>query len=452
MKVKGKVWIVGGLLVAFLMAIPSSALAASPPDRPEGHRRVVRGEVIAVTPPTLVVQTGDGPVVVTTGERTRFRVPGVEDPSLEDVQVGNRVVCVGWRGEEDFHAAVVAVVNLEGRLDRIGGQVLSVDGNDIRAGTPAGESVLIRTDDETIFRIPGVEDPGPDDIEVGSLIGAVGKWEEDGVFHASVVVVPRAAERKGRVTGEVVGIEGTTLVLQTQGGRQVRLLTDGETTFHVPGVEEAMLSDVHVGDRVTAEVTLREGVPYAARVAVWPLQPARLTGEVAAIEGRTIVLDTPHGQVQVLTDGSTVFRIPGLENPSLEDVRVGDQIGCGGVWEDEGTFHASLVVVRRGRPGAGRTGVVRGRVLSVGSDRLTVGTPRGPVTVIVGEETTIRVPGVETPSLADIHPGDVVGARGQWNEDGSLQADGIAVLGGGEKPPRSPASPKARPEDREVAW
>ncbi|HHS98595.1 MAG TPA: hypothetical protein ENK08_12020 [Chloroflexi bacterium] len=433
MGAKGKVWIAGLLLALFLLTLPATAFAAAQPDPPDRHRRAVRGEVTAVTPPTLVVQTTTGPVVVTTDENTRFRIPGVENPSLEDIQVGDHVVCIlRWR-EQGTVAALVAVVNPDRQGERVGGQVLSVEGSDITIHTFGGETVVVHTDSETRFRIPGVEDPGPDDIEVGSLIGAVGERGEDGVFRARLVVVPRTAARRGRVTGEVMGIEGTTLVLQTKGGREVRLLTDEETVFHVPGVETPSLEDVHVGNRVTAEVVLREGVLYAAQVIVWPHQPARLRGKVTAIEGRSLLLETPYGQVRVLTDDSTMFRIPGVENPSLDDVRVGDHVGCGGEWKNEKTFHASVVVVQRDRPAAGQPGVVRGRALAVDGDRLTVGTARGPVTVVTGQGTTIHVPGVESPSLADIQTGDRVTARGQWNEDGSLQAEEIAVMGTREK-------------------
>ena len=439
---KGKIWI-AGILVVLLLSIPTAVFAAGWSKRSEGHRWVVRGEVIAIAPPALTVQTTDGPIVVTTGESTRFRIRGVDDPSLEDVQVGDQVICVGRRSVDGFHAFVV-VVKSETSPILIAGQVISVEGNGITIDTPTGGSVLIRTDAETRFRLPGVEEPGPDDIEIGSLIGAAGRWEEEGVFHASFVFVPRMVERRGRVTGEVVGIEGDTLTIRTSGGRQARLFTDEATAIHALGIEEATLADVHIGDRVTAEVRLEEGKPYAEQVVVWPRQPARLGGEVAATEGTTIVLETPHGTVRVLTDGSTLFRAPGIEEPTFSDIQVGDRIGCDGEWEDEATFHALLVAVRRGEAVPGRRGAIRGRALSVGTDRLTVGTSRGPVTVIVDEETAIRVPGIEAPTLADIRPGEVVRARGQWNEDGSLQAAEVAVLGGEGKPPHGSAGPKGR--------
>jgi len=346
-------WMIGLLLIVLLVGTTGTAAAAGKTDQPNWQGKAIRGEVIAVAPPTLTVQTPGGPVVVVTGEGTRFRVPGVGNATLSDIEVGDYVVCLGRRGAGVFRAGVVAVVEPEARFDRVGGQVVSVDGSDITINTLSGESVVIHTDADTVFRIPGIEDPGPDDIEVGSVIGAAGRRGEDGVFYASLVVVPRKAQRQGRVNGEVAGIEGTTLIFQTRGGRQVRLLTDEATAFHVPGVENPSLDDVHVGDRVTVQVQMREGVLYAAVVVVWPERPARLAGEVTAVEGSTLTLETPRGTVRVLTDSSTIFRVRGVENASLDDVRVGDRVVCGGTWEDEGAFRASVVVVPRGRTGHG---------------------------------------------------------------------------------------------------
>ena len=65
-------------------------------------------------------------------------------------------------------------------------------------------------------------------------------------------------------------------------------------------------------------------------------------------------------------------------------------------------------------------------------DHLVVGTPRGSVTVLVDDETQFRVAGVKAAGLDDIDEGIMVGARGKWNEDGSLQATGVAVLGENE--------------------
>ena len=438
---KGKRFILMAFLAVALLlgSVPAVSAAEGTPPQAEGRGRAIRGQVTAITGRTLTVRTTGEEVRVVTEEHTVFRVPGVENASIDDISVGDKIIALGrWSGPT-FHARVVAVIPAEHQRARVGGQVAAIDGRDITVNTRSGERVVVRTDGDTAFRIPGVEEPGLDDIHVGDLVGAVGTWNEDGSLQAAVVVVPRQAERRGRLVGEAAAIEGTTLTLTTRGGRQIVLTTDEGTAFHVPGVEHATLSDVQVGDRVAAEVETREGALYAWTVAVFPQQAARVAGQVSAIEGTTLVVETKHGPVQVLTDASTLFRIPGVENPSLEDVHVGDGVVCGGQWEGETTFQALAVLVPRGGQGPGRPGTIRGRATQVGSDQLTVGTAQGPVTVLVGEGTVIRVEGVENPSLADIGVGDPVGVRGQWNEDGTLQAEGIAVLRQRNRDRQSPA-------------
>ncbi|MEJ2210392.1 MAG: hypothetical protein P8129_15345, partial [Anaerolineae bacterium] len=60
-------------------------------------QRGLRGEVTAIDleAGTLTVETARGPVTVVTADETRYRLPGVEDPGLDDVQVGDRIVAAG---------------------------------------------------------------------------------------------------------------------------------------------------------------------------------------------------------------------------------------------------------------------------------------------------------------------------------------------------------------------
>lgn len=239
----------------------------------------------------------------------------------------------------------------------------------------------------------------------------------------------RPSPRRGRLRGEVLAVEGDTFTLRTARDRELTVLTDETTEFRVPGVEDPTIVDLEVGDKVAGEgVIEQDGTARATLVVVLPEQVARLAGEVAAIERTTLVLNTPGGQVDVLTDADTVLRIPGVEDPSLEDIKVGDKISAVGTWEDETTFHAIGVAVGGRREG--QRGVVRGRVVSVGDDSLVVGSPRGPVTVLVDGETQFRVPGVEEPGLDDVETGALVAVRGTWNEGGTLRALGVAVLNG----------------------
>ncbi len=434
------------VIVGMLLAPASVALAAEEnPPQPQGRGSGIRGEVTAVAGHTLTVRTARGEALVVTGEGTIFRVPGVEEPSIEDIVVGDRVAALGQRVGRVFRARLVAVIDPDARPGRVGGQVTAVEGSDIMVSAHSGETAVVRTDADTAFRIPGVENPGLDDVQVGVLIGAAGTWNEDDSLQAAIVVVPREMERRTRLNGEVAAIEGATLTVSTGGGRQVAILTDDGTSFHVPGVDDASLADVQVGDRVTVGVETREAALYALTVVVLPEQAGRVGGQVTSIDGSTLTLETQHGAVQVLTDGSTIFRVPDVEDATLDDVRVGDRVLCGGSWEDETTFYALGVQVRHGSTAPGRPGTIRGRVTAVGSDQLTVGTAHGPVIVLVSAETELQVPDVENPSLSDIHVGDGVGAQGQWNEDGSLEANTVRVLGGANQEGAALPDDRARP-------
>ena len=262
-----------------------------------------------------------------------------------------------------------------------------------------------------------------------------GTLNPDGSLQAQVVAVLWVGPRPVRLRGEVLVIEGDTFTVRTARGREVTVLTDEATEFRVPGVESPSIADLQVGDKVAGEGVVEmdsagtgEPVAKATLVVVLPDEVARLAGEVSAIEGTTLVLETRGGQVDVLTDEETIFRIPGVEEPALDDIEVGNPIIAAGTWEGEATFHAIGVGVggrREGQPGA-----VRGRAVSIGSDNFVIGTLRGPVTVLVDDETRYRVPGVDDPGLDDIEAGAWVGARGAWNEDGALQAMGVALLQG----------------------
>ena len=53
-------------------------------------------------------------------------------------------------------------------------------------------------------------------------------------------------------------------------------------------------------------------------------------------------------------------------------------------------------------------GLLRGTVTAIEDATLVVTTPQGERSVLTGEETTFRVPGVETATLADVAVGDYV--------------------------------------------
>ena len=336
-------------IVAVLM-VPTSTVWAEDEAPPKIKLpRTVRGEVAAVAGQALAIKAGPGLVLIVTGPETHLRVPGVDDPALEDIGVGDHVVALGRGKNWVLRAQIVSTIDPEAELGRVGGQVTAIDGHEITLNTLSGDTAVVRTDAETVFHIPGVEEPGLDDIAVGNLVAVGGVQNEDGSWQAILVAVPREMDRRLRLAGEVTAIEGATLTLETRGDREPTLLTDDETVFRIPGIEEAGLDDIQVGDRVLVAAETRDGELYAAQVAVPPEGMERVAGEVAGIEGETLTLETPRGTVEVLTDGDTVFRVPDVEGATLVDLEPGDGVVCAGRWEDPATFAARIVQVRPSR-------------------------------------------------------------------------------------------------------
>lgn len=334
------------VVLAVLLTPMSTKLAAAQPEPPRtrSSSRFVRGEVLAVGERALAIRGARGLSLVITNEETVLRVPELENPSLEELSVGDQIVALG-RGRGRLFGARVVAVETDAELTRLAGQVTAVDGTTITLNTRSDELVSVFTDPDTIFHMPDIEEPEVEDIEVDMLIEVVGFL--DGDDFQAFVISSRRSERRARLMGQVSGVEEDSLSLEIRDGRQITLSVDAETSFHVPGVEDASLADVPVGERVSVEVEAPGGAPRARTVVVWLEEPARVGGTVIAVEGTTLKLATERGEVEGVTDATTLVRIRDVEAPSLTDIQPGDRILCAGSWEDETTFSALVVAVRR---------------------------------------------------------------------------------------------------------
>jgi hypothetical protein len=408
------------------------------PDRQALRVAFVYGVVSTIDRGSLTLAAPVGSVTAIVDANTRFLFPDQEGVGLDDLSAGDTVGAAGWWGENErvFHAYGVAkleagrVFHLPGRLSGLVDNVLTVETN--------RGSATVQVNDQTVYRLNGIEEPGRQDLEVGTSVFVEGTLNQDGSLLAQLIVVPQIGSRRIRLHGEVLAVEGDTITLRRsrgqgdgrQIGRRLSIPTDEATVFHVPGVEGATISDLQVGDVILGEGVLRgDGTRRASVVVVLPEQVARLTGTLVGIEDSALELATQGGSVEVLADAGTLWHIPGVEDPNGSDVEVDDRITAIGVWENETAFSAVIIAAARDRQ-AEQTGNVRGRAIRVEADRLVLGTGRGPVTALVDHETQYRVPGVQRAYLDDLAAGAVVGVRGTWNEDGTLEADGVALLVG----------------------
>jgi len=337
------------VLAGMLLTSTATAWAQEPTGR-EG----LRGQVAAIEGNVLLVNTASGgerSVIV--GDETRLFLPGVQEPSLEDIEAGQYIGAWGERNEEgDLLARAVLLVPEElarrGRVTQ--GRVTAIDGLVLTVETLGGERSVI-TEEETRFFVPGVEGPGIDDIQVGDPLLALGRPDEEGNLIARLVAAVTPGQvRRHTIRGVINALEDETIVLLTGRG-EVRVLTDDQTVFRIPGVGDPCLDDLQIGDRVLVVGTwdAEEEVSDVRTVALiprWPSHLRFLRGEVTGIEGRTMVLEALQGEVAVLTDGDTVFRIPGVEDPGLEDIQAGDKVGVLVSRTEEGGLLARVVLVR----------------------------------------------------------------------------------------------------------
>ena len=88
--------------------------------------------------------------------------------------------------------------------------------------------------DETVYRIKGVEDPGLDDLESGMKVIIKGTLQPDGTLLAKGVGAAEAGPREGRLRGEIIAIEGDTFTVRA--GRREHLtaeILEGHTSTAV---------------------------------------------------------------------------------------------------------------------------------------------------------------------------------------------------------------------------
>jgi hypothetical protein len=338
------------VLVGILLTVTGTAWAEEP-----AERGALRGRVVAVEGDTLLVDTPSGEErAVIVGEETRLFIPGVHEAAIGDIDVGDFAGAWGSVNEQGDLLARVAIIvpaEMAQRRNLVQGRVTAVQGLTIAVEMGQGERFVV-TDEATRFLIPGVEEPGLEDVAVGDPILALGRPDDEGNLLARMVAIVTAGQvQRHTVRGVITAIEGDTIGLLTGRG-DVRVLTSEATIFRIPGVEDPGIDDLEVRDRVLVVGTWdAQQELFTARAVTliprWPSHLRFMRGEVTSIEVRTIVLHAWQGEVAVLTDGDTLFRIRGVEEPGLDDLRVGDKVGVLVARGEDGRLLAKVVIVRR---------------------------------------------------------------------------------------------------------
>jgi hypothetical protein len=219
----------------------------APDDCAQQGRRAY-GVIESIAGQAITLASPVGPVNLVTDANTLFRIPGTEQPGLDDLAAGDVAGALGWWDEDGstFHAFVVARLEPD-RPFPLGGELTAIGDDTLTIETCHG-TATVRVNDETRYRVGAVEDAGLDNLEVGMVVVVGGTLNPDGSLLARGVAVPRAAGGRALVCGRVAGVEPDGLVLETRRRGQVTVRVDEETRYRVRGVDDPGLGDIEVGD------------------------------------------------------------------------------------------------------------------------------------------------------------------------------------------------------------
>jgi hypothetical protein len=231
------------------------------------------------------------------------------------------------------------------------GTVTAIDGDRIAVETAEGDEAALVVGDETHYWVPGRPPTTTMTLSVGDPVLALGQPQSTGaperVLAARLIVVAGTEELPRYVVrGQVLAVTQQTVVVQA-GSRERAITVTPQTRLWAPGDGLQSLRDLQAGDEVLAIGQPTEwGQWIAGLLIAGPRRPSPgrgLQGEVTAIDlgAGSLTVATPRGDVTVVVDENTGYRVPGVEDPGLEDIAVGDRIAALGHYDrEEGVFVA----------------------------------------------------------------------------------------------------------------
>ena len=230
----------------------------------------------------------------------------------------------------------------------------------------------------------------------------------------------------GQVT--VTAISGSSVSLTTDDGWTRTITVSGSTTI-TKGGAAAKLADLAVGDLVRFAETRNADGSYA--ITTLDIVEPQVSGTVTAVDGASITITQRDGAATtVRTTGSTTYHLDAGDGQPA-DVTVGSLIVASGERASDGTLTASSVWVRLPR--------IVGTVTKATTDTLTVQRPDGSsMTIHVSGQASLRILGVDGPTLSDISAGMVVVVEGRQRADGSI--DARTIVAGKHGPGRGPGN------------
>jgi len=194
---------------------------------------------------SLALRTVDGWTRTITVTDATTITKGGADIELSALAVGDRIVFRQTQNADGtFTINAIEVV-----VPRVAGTVTAVSGNTVTIQGRDGLTWTITLTDSTTYRL-GSGAGSRSDLTVGDEILVAGAQGTGNALTATTVVI-----RVPHIAGQVTAKSGNTLTIQRRDGTSITVNVDADTTYQVPGVENATLENITVGMVVAIEGT-----------------------------------------------------------------------------------------------------------------------------------------------------------------------------------------------------
>lgn len=201
--------------------------------------------ITAVSGSSISLKTEDGWTRTITVTDSTTISKGGQTIGLADLEVGDRVR-IGQTRNDDGSFTVTA---LEVVVPHVGGTVTEVTASGFTLKDRDGLTWTITVNDATVYSF-GSSTGSRSDVKVDVDVVVAGTQTSDSALTAtSVTVAPQ------RVSGEVTAKSADTITVERRDGTTATIRVGSGTTYQVPGVTDASLSDITVGMFVAAEGT-----------------------------------------------------------------------------------------------------------------------------------------------------------------------------------------------------
>jgi hypothetical protein len=203
-------------------------------------------EIRAISGSQISLATVDGWSRTITATSTTVITKGGQTIAVADLNVGDEIHFRQTRNDDGTYA--IAAIDVP--VPHTRGEVTKVDGNDITIKQRGGTSQVITVTGSTVYKL-GSAAGSKSDVKVGSDIDAAGTIS--GTAFTATAVSVRLVDIDGQVTDKTT----SSITVKDHAGDSKTIHVTSSTTFKVKGKAPASLSDISVGDRVSADGTLR---------------------------------------------------------------------------------------------------------------------------------------------------------------------------------------------------